>query len=73
MVNKDLIVLGNNIRAERNRLRYTQEKLAEITGLQTPHIVRIEKGEIDIRFSTLVSILKALNIPFDKIYDLNND
>ena len=65
--------LGNNIRAERNRLNYTQEDLEAITGILAQHIGRIEKGEIDLRFSTLVNILKALNIPFEKIYDLNDE
>ena len=67
----DLIKLGNNIRAERSRQNLTQEELGQMTGLLAQHIGRIEKGEIDIRFSTLVTILYALNIPFDKIYDLN--
>lgn len=63
--------LGNNIRAERNRLNYTQEDLESITGILAQHIGRIEKGEIDIRISTLVSIMKALNVPFEKLYDIN--
>lgn len=70
MKNVNLVELGNNIHAERSRLRMTQEKLAEISGLQMQQISRIEYGLVDIRFSTLVSILKALNIPFDKVYDL---
>ena len=65
--------LGNNIRAERNRLNYTQEDLESITGILAQHIGRIEKGEIDIRFSTLISILKALKIPFEKLYDINDE
>lgn len=68
----DLNKLGNNIRAERNRLNLTQEQLEEKTGILAQHIGRIEKGEIDIRFSTLVSLLQAMNLTFDKIYDLND-
>ena len=70
MKNVDLISLGNNLRAERTRLRYTQEQLEEKTGILAQHIGRIENGEVDIRFSTLVSLLTALNIPFEKVYDL---
>lgn len=66
----DLTVLGNNIRAERNRLNYSQEKLAELAGIQMQHLSKIEKGESDIKFSTLVSILSALKISFDKIYEI---
>ena len=73
MEHKELINLGNNIRAERNRIRCTQEKLAELTGLQTPHIGRIERGEIDIRFTTFLAIMKALNVPFEKLYNVNDE
>mgnify|MGYP002626869496 CR=1 FL=1 len=72
MKKADLVKLGNNIRAERNRLNYTQEDLGNITGILPQHIGRIEKGEIDIRFSTLVSLMAALQIPFDKLYDLKD-
>ena len=48
----------------------TQKELAEKSGVRQSNISRIENGEIDIQFSTLVSLLKALNIPFDKVYDL---
>lgn len=65
--------LGNNIRAERNRLRYSQEKLAELAGIQQPHLGKIERGEVDVRFSTLVAIMKALKVPFEKLYDVTED
>lgn len=68
---KELEVLGNNIRAKRNRLHMSQEQLAVIAGLQTHHISNIENGKFDIKFTTLLSILKALNVPFEKLYDLN--
>ena len=65
--------LGNNIRAERNRHNYTQEDLESITGILAQHIGRIEKGEIDIRISTLVVLLKALNVPFEALYNIKED
>ena len=67
---ENLKEFGNNIRLERLRIRYSQEKLAELAGIQQPHLGKIERGETDIRFSTLVSILKALNVPFEKVFDL---
>ena len=69
----DLKKLGNNIRAERNRLNLSQEQLAQYTNLQTHHISNIENGKIDIKFTTLLSILKALNIPFEKLFDINEN
>lgn len=71
MKNSDLITLGNNIRAERSRLHYSQEKLAELANIQMQHLSKIENGESDIKFTTLLSLLKALNIPFTKLYDIN--
>ena len=69
----DLIRLGNNIRLERLKLRYSQEFLAELAGIQQPHLGKIERGEVDMRVSTLVSILKALNVPFETVYDIHID
>ncbi len=69
-MNEALQILGNNLRAERNRQRLSQEQLAEMAGLQMQHISKIENGQTDIRFTTLIAILKALNIPFEKLYEL---
>lgn len=67
-----LKTLGRNIRAERNRLGLSQEALAEKADLSYfTHISKIENGELDTRITTLIAILEALNISFDKIYKLN--
>lgn len=69
-MNKDLQLLANNLRAERNRQNLSQEQLAALAGLQMQHISKIENGQTDIRFTTLIAILKALDIPFEKLYEL---
>ena len=69
-MNEALQILGNNLRAERNRQRLSQEQLAEMAGLHMQHVSKIENGQTDIRFTTLIAILKALNIPFEKLYEL---
>ena len=58
-MNETLQILGNNLRAERNRQRLSQEQLAEMAGLQMQHVSKIENGQTDIRFTTLIAILKA--------------
>ena len=74
MQNENINVqIGNNLRAERSRLNWSQEELAEKTGLQRQHISKIEKGLIDMRISTLVPILQALNIKFEQLYNTRND
>lgn len=69
-MNTDLVELGKNIKAERNRQFLSQEKLAELVGIQTHHISKIERGLVDIKFTTLIAILKALNLRFDKLYEI---
>ena len=69
-MNTDLVELGKNIKAERNRQFLSQEKLAEMVRVQTHHISKIERGLVDIKFSTLIAILKALNLKFEKLYDI---
>ena len=71
MDNELLKKLGYNLKIERVKRNYTQEKLAEITGIQMQHISKIEKGECNIKFLTLIALLKGLNVPFEKLFDIN--
>lgn len=73
MKNKEInIQIGNNLRAERNRRNLSQEELAEMAELQRQHISKIENGQIDVRVSTLVPILKALDIKFEQMFDVSD-
>lgn len=69
-MSNNLKELGNNLRAERNRQNLSQGKLADMIGMQTHHISNIERGLVDIKFSTLVAILKALNLKFEQLFEL---
>ena len=73
MKNKILKKLGHNIKVERVKLDYSQEKLAEVAGIQMQHLSKIENGDSDIKFTTLFALLKALNVPFEKLYDINEE
>lgn len=66
-----LAKFGDNLRAERNRQNLSQEKLAEKAGILMSQISRIEGGKTDLRLSTLVPILKALNLKFEKLFDFD--
>jgi len=64
---------GNNLRAERNRHGYSQDGLADAIGICAgKHIGTIERGETNPTLTTIVAIMKKLNISFDKLYDVNN-
>ncbi len=69
-MNIDLIELGKNIKAERNRQFLSQEKLADMVGVQTHHISKIERGLVDIKFTTLIGILKSLRLKFDSLFEI---
>lgn len=64
-----LKLFGNNLRAERNRQNLSQEELGARAGIQLNHISRIENGQTDIKLSTLISLLEALNLKFEKLYE----
>lgn len=51
--------IGRRIREERSRQRITQEKLAELAGLNESYIGQIERG---IKNPSLESIIKIANV-----------
>lgn len=60
--------LGCNICAERNRARLSQEELAESLTISSKHLGKIERGLANPKFTTILAIVKALNITFDTLY-----
>jgi transcriptional regulator with XRE-family HTH domain len=52
--------IGDRIRALREGKRLFQKDLAKSAGLPIRTIGRIERGEVDVRLSTLTRIAKAL-------------
>ena len=71
--NKILEEFGKNLRAERNRAGYSQDGLANKIGICAgKHIGTIERGETNPTLTTIVAIMKTLNIDFDKLYDVKN-
>ena len=62
-----LLELGLKIKLERVRKRLSQEKLAEIAGINQRSVSLIESGLSDVKFLTLTKIAEALDIKFDLI------
>lgn len=54
--------LGENLYAARKRLGLSQEKLAELSGLQAGEISRFERDKRDPRVSTLEKLAAALEV-----------
>jgi transcriptional regulator with XRE-family HTH domain len=55
--------LGQNIRARRQEGDLTQEDLAGACDLHPTEIGRLERGQRDIRLSTLVRVARGLQVP----------
>ena len=54
--------LGTIIRFHRKHAGLSQEELATLAGVGKTVVFDIEKGKDSIRFSTLIKLLRALNI-----------
>lgn len=62
MCKEDFLKLGHKIKYERSRRKISQLQLSLKTGLTTRTISRIECGNIDAKYSTLLKIANALDI-----------
>ena len=60
---------GANVRAARLARGWTQEDLAHETGLASVQVSRIERGKREIRLTTLLRLLRALDVPPEKLLD----
>lgn len=48
-------------------MRLSQEELAERIGINVTNLGQIERGQANPKITTVISILEALNIPFDAL------
>ena len=59
--------IGERIRQLRTQQQLTQDQLAALTGLERPHITRIEAGRYSVGFDTLQVIAQALGCTVDMV------
>jgi transcriptional regulator with XRE-family HTH domain len=57
----DLLV-GSNIKRERIKAGYTQEKFSELIGIGTKSLSAIERGTVGVSLTTLLKICNVLSI-----------
>jgi transcriptional regulator with XRE-family HTH domain len=53
---------GQNVRRARLARGWTQEDLAHKTGLATVQVSRIERGRREVRLTTILRLLRALDL-----------
>ncbi len=61
-------LLGMRIKEFREKKNFTQDKLAEMVGIDPKHLSRIENGRNYPSFETLEKILDSLEISFEDIF-----
>lgn len=69
------IDIGKRIRYERKKQNITQEKLAEMCNISTPHMSNIENANTKVSLPVFVEIANALNCTADQLLcnTLNNN
>jgi transcriptional regulator with XRE-family HTH domain len=68
--NHDLVRLGEAIRRRRLVLSWSQEALADYTGIDRSHMGKIERGERNVTFLNILRISQAIHCkPSDLLAD----
>ena len=60
-------IVGRKVRKRRKELGFTQEKLAEASGLHRTYIAGIEAGKRNISLKNLEKLAKALKVSPDDL------
>ena len=63
-------IVADNIRIERLRKRYSQEKLAEEVGISTKYLNMVENKKANPSIIIVIKICKILNIDLNTIYKI---
>jgi transcriptional regulator with XRE-family HTH domain len=60
-------VVGRNIKRLRKAQGLTQEELAHRSGLHPVELARAERGQRDMRISTIAKIARGLKVPASEL------
>ncbi len=64
-------VFAANLRAERAKKRFTQEKLAEMADITPEYLARIESEKYSPSLVVIVNLAKALGISVDRLVSVD--
>ena len=66
-------IFGKQIKKLREQKGFSQEKLAELVGLEYQTISRIETGYYFTNYDNLVKIANALNVKLKDLFDYDDE
>jgi transcriptional regulator with XRE-family HTH domain len=61
--------IGRSVREQRIKRFMTQEQLARMAGISLRQVVRIERNEVEPRFSTILKLADALGVEPSELVD----
>ncbi len=67
-----LVHLGSTLRRVRAQRGWSQEKLAELAGLDRSYVGQIERAVVSPTLSTLEKLASALQLPPSELIRMNN-
>lgn len=65
--------LAANLRRERGRRGWSQEKLAFVAGLDRSYVSAIERGERNVGLDNLARLADALGVPLGELLVLSGE
>ena len=71
MPKDNLTILGERLRAARNKANLTQEQLSDRSHVSIKHIAGIEKGQKNPSFEIYQALTDVLDISFDNLVHKN--
>lgn len=60
-------ILALNLKVERTKRRLTQEQLAELAGVSTKHLTKIENAKVTPSSFLIYKFAKILNVSLDEL------
>jgi DNA-binding XRE family transcriptional regulator len=64
-----IMKIGRSVKQQRVKAFTTQEQLAKVAGISLRQLVRIERNEVEPRFSTILKLGKALSVDPSELVD----
>ena len=64
-----IVKIGQSLKAKRSKRFMTQEQLASAAGISARQLVRIERDEVEPRFSTILKLAEALEVEPSELVD----